>query len=73
MVALGIIESEFPYSSIQCDVYIFQLICLPASCVKIFTANNGYLPLTTNGELESKGLDFIQKGSFLYLMLSKTC
>ena len=31
-----IIESEFPNSSIQCDVYIFQLICLSASYVRIF-------------------------------------
>ena len=27
MAALGNIESEFPKSSIQCDVYISQLIC----------------------------------------------
>ena len=46
MVALGIIESELPNSSIQCDVNIFQLICLSASYVQIFAENKGYPPLT---------------------------
>ena len=44
MVALGIIESEFPLA------FNVKLICLPASkYVQIFAANNGYLPLTICG------------------------
>ena len=56
MVALGIIDSEFPNSSNQCDVYIFQLICLSASNVQIFAAENGYFPLTIRA---TQGRDFI--------------
>ena len=46
---LRIIELEFPNSSIQCDVYIFQLICLSSSYNHFFAADNGYLPLTNHG------------------------
>ena len=37
---LIIIESEFPNSSIQCDVYFFHLICLSSSYDHFFAADN---------------------------------
>ena len=62
MVALGIIGSEFSNSSIQCDVYIFQLICLSPSYDHFFAANNDYLPLTNVVILTAtQGLDCIKQ------------
>ena len=49
VVALGIIESEISNSIIQCDVYIFQLLCLSPRYGRFFDANKGYLPLTNCG------------------------
>ena len=34
-MAFGIAESEFPNPSIQCDVYIFQLICMDRLLLQI--------------------------------------
>ena len=62
MVALGIIGSEFSNSSIQCDVYIFQLTCLSPSYDHFFAANNEYLPLTSVVILKAtQGLDCIKQ------------
>ena len=49
----GIIESEFPNSSIQWDVCTFQLICISPSYDHFLTENNGYLPLTSSGQPEN--------------------
>ena len=49
VVALRIIESEFPNYRIQCDVYIFQLICLSSSYDQFFAADNCNLALTNCG------------------------
>ena len=53
VVAHGIIESEFPNSSIQWDVCTFQLICISPSYDYFLTENNGYLPLNSCGQPES--------------------
>ena len=80
MVAHGIIESEFPYSSIQWDVCIFQLICMWHSYDHCLTENNGYLPLTSCGQPESNAAYWflfkiwkIAGLFFLYPMVGKTC
>ena len=46
---LELLNQKFPYSSIQCDIYILQLICLSSSYDHFFAADNGDLPLTNCG------------------------
>ena len=59
VVAHGIIESEFPNSSIQWDVCIFQLICMSPSYDHFLTGKKGYLPLTNVvDQRATQGLDF---------------
>ena len=77
-MVLGIIESKFLNSSIQCDIFIFQLICLSPSYDHFFAANKGNLPLTiVVNSTATQGLYFIGKiervKAVLYLMVSKTC